>query len=246
VNIAVVHLPHLSNFTDFAALERSGLHVYYTEDPAELGHAAIVILPGSKNTIGDLLYIRERGLDRAIVAAEAAGAVVVGICGGYQMMGLTVADPYGVEGEPRTTEGLGLLPVHTVLCKEKTTVRRRVRYGSADGPVCEGYEIHMGETDTGDQPRQPLNYPESRREGGEKHRREAVDGYRLSARCWGTYLHGILDNRVVIEDLLRQAGVEQVQLPDYRAFKERQYNKLSEHLRQHLDLLSIYKQLAKK
>ena len=164
--------------------------------------------------------------------------VVVGICGGYQMMGLTVADPYGVEGEPRTAEGLGLLPVHTVLSKEKTTVRRKMRYGSAEGPVCEGYEIHMGDTDTGEQPRRPLNYPASRR--------EAADGYRLSAKCWGTYLHGILDNRVVMEDLLRQAGVEQVQLPDYRAFKERQYNKLAEHLRQHLDLLSIYKQLAKK
>jgi adenosylcobyric acid synthase len=88
------------------------------------------------------------------------------------------------------------------------------------------------------QPRQPLNYAVTRR--------EAVDGYRLSAKCWGTYLHGILDNRVVMEDLLRQAGVEQVQLPDYRAFKERQYNRLADHLRQHLDLLSIYKQLAKK
>ena len=237
-NIAVVHLPHLSNYTDFAALERTGLHVYYTDDPAELKHAAIIILPGSKNTIGDLLYIRGRGLDRVIAAAEAAGVVVVGICGGYQMMGLTVADPYGVEGEPRTAEGLGLLPVHTVLSKEKTTVRRRMRYGGVDGPMFDGYEIHMGHTETGEQPREPLNYP--------VYRGEQPDGYRLSAKCWGTYLHGILDNRSVMEDLLRQAGVEQMQLPDYRAFKERQYDRLAEHLRQHLDLPTIYKQLAKK
>jgi adenosylcobyric acid synthase len=166
-------------------------------------------------------------------------------------MGLTGADPYGVEGAPRTAEGLGLLPVHTVLSREKTTVRRRMRYGSTDGPVLEGYEIHMGHTDTGEQPRKPLNYPTAgghgRRAGeGEEQRGEAVDGYRLSAKCWGTYLHGILDNRVVMEDLLRQAGVEHAPLPDYRAFKERQYDRLAEHLRQHLDLASIYKQLAKK
>ena len=238
VNIAVVHLPHLSNYTDFAALERTGLHVYYTDDPAELKHAAIIILPGSKNTIGDLLYIRGRGLDRVIADAEAAGGVVVGICGGYQMMGLTVADPHGVEGEPRIAEGLGLLPVHTVLSKEKTTVRRRMRYGAVDGPIFDGYEIHMGHTEAGERSLEPLNFP--------VYRGEQPDGYRLSAKCWGTYLHGILDNRSVMEDLLRQAGTEQVQLPDYRAFKERQYDRLAEHLRQHLDLPSIYKQLAKK
>jgi cobyric acid synthase len=119
VNIAIVHLPHMANFTDFAALERTTLHVYYTDDPAELAHAKVIILPGSKNTIGDLAYIRSRGLDRAIGAAESAGVVVVGICGGFQMMGLTVADPYGVEGEPQSVEGIGLLPVHTVLAKEK-------------------------------------------------------------------------------------------------------------------------------
>jgi adenosylcobyric acid synthase len=233
VNIAVVHVPHLSNYTDFAALERTSLHVYYTDDPVQLAHASIIILPGSKNTIDDLLYIRERGVDKAIRAAEEAGVVVVGICGGYQMMGLTIADPYGVEGEPRTAEGLGLLPVHTVLAKEKTTVRRAMRFGSKGGPVLEGYEIHMGHTDTDGQPVRPLNYP--------RYKGEEPDGYRLSAKCWGTYLHGILDNRVVMEELLRQAGVEGVQLPDYRAFKERQYDRLAGHLRQHLDLKYIFR-----
>ena len=237
VNIAVVHLPHLSNFTDFAALERTTLHVYYTDDPAELAHAAIIVLPGTKNTIGDLLYIRGRGLDRAICAAETAGVPVVGICGGYQMMGLTIADPYGVEGEPRTAEGLGLLPVHTVLAKEKTTVRRRMRYGGPDGPMIEGYEIHMGKTEMDNRPPQPLNHP--------VRRGEPTDGYRLSATCWGTYLHGILDNRAVVEELLGRAGIRGIQLPDYRAFKERQYDRLADHLRQHLDLHTIYKQLAR-
>jgi adenosylcobyric acid synthase len=238
LNIAVVKLPHLSNYTDFAALERtSGVHVYYTEDPTQLAHAGIVILPGSKHTIGDLAYIRSRGLDRAVCDAEAAGKMVIGLCGGYQMMGLTVADPYGVEGEPQTVEGLGLLPVHTVLTKEKTTVRRRMRFGSPVGPVCEGYEIHMGRTDTGGLPPQPLNYP--------AFPGEQTDGYRLSAKCWGTYLHGILDNRPVLEEVLRLAGADSVSIPDYRAFKERQYDRLADHLRQHLDIAFIYQGLTR-
>jgi len=231
-NIAVVRLPHLSNFTDFAAMERTGgLHVYYTDDPRELAHATAIILPGSKNTIDDLEYLRSKGLDNSIIAAEASGVKVLGICGGYQMMGLTVADPFGVEGEPRTVQGLGLLPVHTVLSKEKTTVRRWMRFGGANGPVCEGYEIHMGKTVNADGQGGPLNFPVA---AG-----EAPDGFRLSPRCWGTYLHGLLDNRLVVKEVL---GVD---IPDYRAFKERQYDRLAEHIRQHIDLRYIYGQLAR-
>ena len=115
-NIAVIRLPHLANFTDFTWLEKTAsLHVFYTIDPAELSYAQMIVLPGSKNTISDLLFLRERGLDQALLQAEAAGLIVVGICGGYQMMGLTVADPFGVEGEPRTVDGLGLLPVHSTI-----------------------------------------------------------------------------------------------------------------------------------
>ena len=248
VNVAILRLPHLSNFTDFAALERaSGLHVYYTDDPGELSRATVIVLPGTKNTIGDLLAMRELGVDKAVIAAAAAGVTVIGICGGYQMMGLTIADPYGVEGEPQTVSGLGLLPVHTVLSREKTTVRRRFRFGSAEGPVCEGYEIHMGQTvmeGMGDPGLagaaltgrfgaavQPLNFP--------VHADEAPDGYRLSASCWGTYMHGILDNQPVVKQLL---GVD---IPDYRAFKERQYDRLAEHIRANIDLEFIYSNLAR-
>jgi adenosylcobyric acid synthase len=232
VNVAIVRLPHLANFTDYASLERaSGLHVYYTDDPDELAAAAVIVLPGTKNTIGDLLAMRELGVDKAVIAAAAAGVTVIGICGGYQLMGLTVADPYGVEGEPQTASGLGLLPVHTVLAREKTTVRRRFRFGEEQGPFCEGYEIHMGQTMADGLGQQPLNFPVG---GGEE-----PDGYRLSARCWGTYMHGILDNQTVVKQLL---GVD---IPDYRAFKERQYDRLAEHLRANLDLERIYSNLRK-
>ena len=226
-NIAVIRLPHLSNFTDFLWLEKTeGLHVYYTDDPAQLAGAQLVVLPGSKNTIDDILYIRSRGLDKAICVAVAAGRSVIGICGGYQMMGLTIADPYGVEGEVRIVEGLGILPVHTTLEKEKTTVRRRFHFGSPDGPLCEGYEIHMGTTVGED--------------GG-----ALPDVYYHSGTCWGTYMHGILDNRSVVEELLRQAGGGglAIQWSDHALFKQQQYDRLAEHIRQNVDLQAIYRSL---
>jgi adenosylcobyric acid synthase len=245
-NIAVIRLPHLSNFTDFLWLEKTdGLHVYYTDDPAQLVGAQLIVLPGSKNTIDDILYIRSRGLDNAIRALAAAGRSVIGICGGYQMMGLTIADPHGVEGKVRTVEGLGLLPVHTTLEKEKTTIRRRFHFGVPDGPLCEGYEIHMGKTVIEDGARSldggsaghALNFP-AEAEG-------QPDGYYHSAICWGTYMHGILDNRSVVEDLLKQAGAGglAIQWSDYALFKQQQYDRLAEHIRQNVDLQAIYRSL---
>lgn len=236
VNIAIVLLPHLSNFTDFLLLEKTpSLHVYYTGDPQELLKADIVIIPGSKNTIADLLHIQQQGIGAAIQHMQQQGKVVIGICGGYQMMGITVADPYGVEGEPRTVPGLSLLPVHTVLAKEKTTLRSRFRFGQS-GPWCEGYEIHMGQTTT-DNPC-PLTYTDDDR----------VDGYYLSANCWGTYMHGILDNRPVVQNLLQQgAGNKQVaiELFDYQQFKQQQYDLLADHIRQYVDIPFVYETLKK-
>ena len=248
-NIAVIRLPHLSNFTDFGWLEKTEpLHVFYTDDPAELPHADMIVLPGSKNTIFDLLHIRSCGLDQALLQAEAAGTIVVGICGGYQMMGLTIADPYGVEGEPRTVEGLGLLPVHTTLSTEKTTVRRSFHFGHAAGPLCEGYEIHMGQTDTGSAPAEPLNYPAavSLAPSTLPAAPGQPDGYRRSSTCWGTYMHGILDNRAVIENLLQHSPdhrPENIRWSDYPAFKQQQYDRLAEHIRQNVDLPFIYRSL---
>lgn len=237
-NIAVIRLPQLSNFTDFLWLEKTEpFHVYYTDDPAELAGAQLIILPGSKNTIDDLLYVRSQGLDRAICQAEAAGKPVIGICGGYQMMGRTIADPSGVEGEPRTVEGLGLLPVVTTLENDKTTVRRRFHFGSPEGPLCEGYEIHMGITMT--EAAEPLNYPAEAE--------AQPDGCRRSPGCWGTYMHGILDNRPVIEDLLQQAGAGglSVQWSDHKTFKEQQYDRLAEHIRSNVDVEAICRSLRR-
>lgn len=236
LNIAIVLLPHLSNFTDFLLLEKTEqLHVYYTGDPQELAKADIIILPGSKNTIADLLHIQQQGLAATILQAHQKGKVVIGICGGYQMMGLTVSDPHGVEGEPRTVHGLSLLPVHTVLAKEKTTLRSRFRFGQ-NGPWCEGYEIHMGQTTA--ENACPLNYTDDDR----------TDGYYLSANCWGTYMHGILDNRCVIENILQQCSGNDrlgIQLFDHSQFKQQQYNLLADHIRKHVDIPFVYESLKR-
>jgi adenosylcobyric acid synthase len=236
-NIAVLRLPHLANSTDFARLEQTApLHVYYTADAAQLEQAEMIVLPGSKNTIADLLFLRERRLDEALLRAEAAGHIVIGICGGFQMMGRTIADPHGVEGEPQAVSGLGLFPIHTTLAREKTTARRNFRFGATAGPVCQGYEIHMGRTEV-EGAASPVTYPA---EDG----REA-DGYRRSERCWGTYMHGILDNKAVIERLLQDRGFPDTAMrwTDHAAFKETQYDRLADHIRQHIDLPFVIRSL---
>ncbi|NSL87106.1 cobyric acid synthase [Chitinophaga sp. Mgbs1] len=233
INIAVVLLRHMSNFTDFNVLEKDErVNIFYTDNPADITGADIVIIPGSKNTIADLVAIKNNGTARAITEAHKRGKVVIGICGGYQMMGTQVADPYGVEGEAGSIPGLGILPVSTILTKEKVTRQRTFRYRGGEA-ICSGYEIHMGDT-VSEQP-SPLNILDN----GEP------DGYFLQEKCWGTYLHGILDNSAVLNDLLQQCGkVAVIKDFDYHAFKEAQYDKLAAHIRQHLDIAAVYKAIS--
>lgn len=233
VNVAVVLLNRLSNFTDFNVLERDGrVHLFYSNNPADIEKADIIILPGSKNTIADLIDIKNNGVAKAIVQAHKSGKTVIGICGGYQMMGSSIEDPHHVEGTVESMPGLGILPVKTVLTEQKTTEQCRFYYRKNAVP-CNGYEIHMGiSTATGTE--SPLN----RTATGNR------EGYFLDAHCWGTYIHGILDNAVVIDDLLEAHTTQQVSAPfDYSAFKEAQYDKLAQHLREHIDMEYIYGQL---
>ena len=142
VNIAVVLLRHISNFTDFDTLERDPrINLFYTNNVQDLQRADIIILPGTKSTLDDLLELRRNGCAQAILRAHRDGKTVVGICGGYQMLGLSVDDPDGIEGPIATLPGLGLLPIRTVITPEKTT--RQVTFQFA-GQECRGYEIHQG------------------------------------------------------------------------------------------------------
>lgn len=236
VNVAVVLLRHLSNFTDFNVLERDPrVHLFYTNNTDELMKADIILLPGSKSTLSDLYELRRNGVAQAIVRAHREGATVMGICGGYQLMGQEVCDPDHVEGEIERLPGLGLLPVSTRMQGEKIT--RQVRFHFLEGSeTCEGYEIHMGTTTPlADAPASPLNHLADGRE----------DGYFADRTCMGTYVHGILDNPSVIDYLLEPFTDKLKETTfDYKAFKEEQYDKLAAHVRKHVDLPLIYQILT--
>lgn len=236
VNVAVVLLRHLSNFTDFNVLERDPrVHLFYTSNTDELMKADIILLPGSKSTLSDLYELRRNGVAQAIVRAHREGATVMGICGGYQLMGREVCDPDHVEGEIERLPGLGLLPVSTRMQGEKVTRQVRFRF-LEDSAVCEGYEIHMGTTTPlADVPVSPLNHLADGRE----------DGYFVDRTCMGTYVHGILDNPSVIDYLLEPFADKLKETAfDYKAFKEEQYDKLAAHVRKHVDLPLIYQILT--
>jgi len=229
INVAVVLLRHMSNFTDFNMLERMpDVNLYYSANPAEIAKADIVLVPGSKNTIFDLIHLRERGLAKAIIEAAEAGKGVYGICGGYQIMGKEIRDPDHVEGETEVMPGLGLLPVITTLTQEKRTVQTNFQFKNRE-ENCSGYEIHMGKTERSE------GEPLCNLEDG------STDGCFVSPKLWGTYLHGILDNKAVVEEILKANQLKaEVAEFDYAAFKEEQYNKLADHVRACVDMDYLY------
>jgi len=232
VNVAVVMLRHLSNYTDFDALERDPrVHLFYTNNTEDIKKADIIILPGTKSTLHDLYELRRNGCAQAIVRAHREGAAVLGICGGYQMMGMEVLDPDHVEGDIERLPGLGLLPTTTTMNGDKQTRQVNSQYGK-------GYEIHQGETrPVGDAKPSPLLILDDGRE----------DGYLVDGKCMGTYVHGILDNTPFVDFLLepfKNKIIEGDKPFDYAAFKEEQYDKLAAHMRQYVDMEQIYKILT--
>jgi adenosylcobyric acid synthase len=232
VNVAVILLKRLSNFTDFDALERDPrVHLFYSHDPSEILKADITILPGSKNTMGDLAEIKNNGIAGAVIQALKNGKTVIGICGGFQMMGSVICDPLCLEGDIASMSGLNIFPVRTTLQPEKVTQQKKFYY-KGNPVLCEGYEIHMGISTAA--PAQPLNILQD----------GSGDGYRLNGHCWGTYMHGILDNQVVIDDLVGKytAALSEDRM-DQASFKMQQYDLLAAHLRQHLDMAYIYRNL---
>ena len=217
VNIAVVLLRHISNFTDFDTLERDPrVNLFYTNNVSDIQRADIIILPGTKATLDDLLELRRNGCAQAIKRAHRDGKMVIGICGGYQMLGQTVSDPQHLEGDIEHLPGLGLLPIHTTITAEKTTQQVTFQF---EGHTCQGYEIHQGVSDT----------------------KEAI---LQTDHCIGTYIHGFLDNAPVIEYLLKEKAIDATLVQSYADFKEQQYDKLAEHVRQYVDMERIYQILT--
>lgn len=242
INVAIVLLKRMSNFTDFDVLDMDPrFNPYYTSNVDEIERADIILLPGSKNTLADLQGIRANGIADAVIRAYKTGKKVIGICGGYQMMGVRLEDPEGLEGNLPAVPGLGLLPQCTVIEQEKITKQSVFSFLPGENgnitpsPACRGYEIHMGRTSLlGSAPEQPAVRLEDGR----------LDGYYLNNRCWGSYMHGILDNSVVLDNLAEGFDKEAATAPfDYAAFKEEQYDKLADLVRRHVDMESVYRGL---
>ncbi|MCX5908870.1 MAG: cobyric acid synthase CobQ, partial [Deltaproteobacteria bacterium] len=245
LNIVVLYLPHISNFTDFDPLEHEpGVSLRYVRPGQRIGDADVVILPGSKNTIDDLLFLKREGYAEEILDLWASGKKVIGICGGFQMLGKKICDPLGVESSAGETAGLGLLDVATVLQREKMTFQ--VKALSLFGPaaILEGYEIHMGETSRGSCARPAFRITE--RLGTQMAQEEgAISG---DGRVWGTYLHGLFENngfrRGFIESFVAVPGRRPSLAAegfDYKEFKKREFDRLAVALRKALDFEGIYR-----
>lgn len=247
VDVAVIRLPKISNFTDFIALDVcEGMGVRYVSSPDELGRPDLLIVPGSKATIADLLWMRERGLEDVVQKAVRSGVPVLGICGGYQMLGLSIADPLGMEGGGEVA-GMGLLPVRTVFGKDKHQVRTTAQFCDVQGALAPlsgaqayGYEIHMGITTL---------------EGGApllKTVDSAGSVRNDGCQCgsvYGCYLHGLFDSaevaQALLAGLLEAKGIEisggqSPHAQDMRAYRQAQYDALADGLRASLDMNLVY------
>lgn len=240
VDIAVVRLPRISNFTDFNSLARlPEVSLRYVKSAAQLGSPDVVILPGTKNTMDDLRWLRQSGLEAAILKHAAEGGAVVGICGGYQMLCRSIADPTGVEAGGQL-RGMGLLEADTVFLgeKERTRVTGRIEHADGifdalNGTAFTGYEIHMGQT-TG-----KTDFARLEQAGESK-----PDGI-SAGNVWGSYVHGIFDQGQFAQNfvscLLRAKGLDPAQgVEDWDTYKERQYDLLAEGVRQSMDMEKIY------
>jgi adenosylcobyric acid synthase len=243
LKIGVVRLPHISNYTDFDPLEQEpGVTLRYLDQRDSLAGVDLVILPGTKNTISDLRYLKETGLSRRIQVYAGEGGRVVGICGGYQILGQEVRDPLGVESDRHMEAGLGLLPLITTMAGDKTTTQVEARsFTPAPYGRLAAYEIHMGVTES-QGPGQPA-FEIVNRNGGPLN---MADGWvSPDQRIWGTYLHGLFDNdefrRVFLTELRQERPADPMLSPamSYQNFQESQLDRLADLLRRHLDMAHI-------
>ena len=246
IDMAVIRVPRISNFTDFNPLESiPGVSLRYVQHPSDLMHPDVIFLPGTKNTMEDLKWLRESGMETLILKAAASGTLIFGICGGYQMLGETLSDPYGVEAGG-SMRGMGLLPMDTVFAEKKTRTQVNGRFLEMDQEFetlsnveFTGYEIHMGESRRKDGATASTFTCDSVT-GTEK-----TEGTFRKNVC-GTYVHGIFDKEDVAMGLVRAVGekkgidVSDMAGVDFAAFKETQYNILASELRKHLDMKRIY------
>ena len=232
LDIAVIRLPRISNFTDFSPFERyENVSLRYVDRVSDLHQPDMILLPGTKSTISDLKWLRQSGLEAAVQKAAAAGTLIFGVCGGYQMLGSGISDPDQVEAAGVTAiAGMGLLPMDTVFRGEKVQTQTKGTFAGIEGLLSplngvgyEGYEIHMGRS------AEPL---------------PPVLG---TGNVYGSYIHGIFDAPNVVDTILKalcqQKGIDFDALGtfDMKAYKEQQYDKLADAVREGMDMELVYR-----
>jgi len=247
INIAVLRLPRLSNFTDFAVFDSlPDVSLTYVEEAAGLDRADLIIIPGSKNTIEDMRHLEESGFAERLKRLAAEGRVICGICGGYQILGRMIHDPHGVESSLASIPGLGLLDVETSFAQDKHTTQSGLTLREHQGPlagtgglILKGYEIHMGETSAGPGSAALAEGPEG-----------PVGAVNRAGNVFGSYLHGFFDQldftRRLMDNLRFSKGLtggeDEGAAASYQELKEREYDRLADVVEEHLPfekLLSI-------
>ncbi|MBT3878267.1 MAG: cobyric acid synthase [Candidatus Scalindua sp.] len=258
IDIVIIRLPRISNFTDFDILRREkNLSVRFVKDAQSIGNPDLIILPGTKNTIGDLEFIKKQGIADAIIHLSKRGTMVIGICGGYQMLGSVICDPKEAEsetGETGETGGLGLIDVSTLFKLQKSTYQVKARLHDRGSDIFKslnrdneitGYEIHMGET-------QLLNGTSPFLTIIERSDKDVcMDDGAVSSdgNVIGSYLHGIFDNNEfrleLINHLRKKKGLSPM-LPEELSTvdKEREYDKLADWFREHINMDLIFEQIG--
>lgn len=261
VTIAVIRLPRICYLTDFQILEAQPLmKLTYVHHAEELGRPDMIILPGTKNTMADLRWLRETGLEAALLKCHEDGVIIMGICGGYQMLGQSLSDPMFTE-EGGRARGIGILPVETVFDNMKTRMRVHGTFAKLHGPLgawsgmpLEGYEIHTGQTTPVPGMtwiRQDLSADNRFAEiKMERTFCQKKDGWQQE-QVYGTYVHGIFDGEGIVETLLcalaarRGIQMEPVSVKKRREYRETQFDRLADTLREHLDMKAIYRMLER-
>lgn len=242
INISVIKLKHISNFTDIDALRMvEDINIKYINSVDEMGEEDIIIIPGTKNTIDDLKKLKDNGIATEIIKASKNGKVIIGICGGFQMLGEKIKDPYGIESEIKEIPGLGLLELETVMEKEKNTTQYEGKLSNCtglleglEGEKIKGYEIHQGVT-----------FGNESKVNDEDRIVTVVKGENIFA----TYLHGIFENEKITRNILNRVrakkGIElQMKGITFDEYREQQLDKLEKIFRENVDIDKIYEILG--
>ena len=253
IDIAVIKFPRMSNFTDFNVFELiDGVSLRYVKGTEELGNPDMIILPGTKNTIDDLKWMRQNGLETAVLHKANNGTVIFGICGGYQMLGRSRSDPFGYDSghAGSVTTGMALLNTETEFVENKRTIQMKGHFNRVEGIFSGlsgkefyGYEIHSGITRL-EEPK-ALNTVEPINDKAEPFA-EGSQTVRSGMQVYGTYIHGIFDGEgiaaKVVEALLARKGLsmDDVKVIDYQEYKQHQYDLLAQSVREHLDMEKVY------